>query len=506
MVARFLNLSMILPQTQNRWNPPIRFSTLVLIVGLLPSGIGHAAEPAGSETPGGPAPVTFRKVRLTDEFWAEGVAVADVNRDGHKDVISGPYWYEGPTFEHRHAFREAFASFARTKPDGTTERVAGYDGASGWSDDFLTYAADINGDGWPDVLVVGFPGKEAAWYENPGAAGLAQGTPWKRHLAFDSVGNESPAWVDLFQDGHPVLLFMQGDVLGYGTPDPAAPDGKWVFHPLTTPLPIVQDMRARYEQENGGKPFPYFPYCHGLGCGDVNGDGRLDLLEMEGWWEQPPGGRQGGLWRLHPWTFLKQRPPASRVAAGNRHPDYYNWPYALRASQMYVYDVNGDGRPDLISSLDAHGYGVGWFEQLANPSGDGEARFEPHFMVEPSGSPNRRGVSFTEPHALNVADLDGDGLVDVVTGKRKWAETAKGPDPETDGASVLYWFKLVRQADHTARFVPFLIDHDSGVGEQVWIGDLNGDGRPDLAVSNKNGTFVFLQETPAPLADLIQDP
>ncbi len=89
---------------------------------------------------------------------------------------------------------------------------------------------------------------------------------------------------------------------------------------------------------------------------------------------------------------------------------------------MYIYDVNGDGMPDLVSSLDAHGYGVGWFEQLASPRLWGD----PVQAAFPGSSPppNRCGVSFTELHALNLADMDGDGLKDLVTGKRKWAEDA----------------------------------------------------------------------------------
>ncbi len=162
---------------------------------------------------------TFKKLQLSDKFWAEGIAVADVNRDGRMDVISGPYWYEGPDFKRRHPIYAANHSFVRKREDGTTDTVEGYDGATGWSDDFHTYAWDINGDGWPDILTVGFPGKEAVWYENPGKEGLASDRPWKRHAAFDAVGNESPIWIDLFRNGRPVLLFMLGDVLGYGEPN-----------------------------------------------------------------------------------------------------------------------------------------------------------------------------------------------------------------------------------------------------------------------------------------------
>ena len=56
------------------------------------------------------------------------------------------------------------------------------------------------------------------------------------------------------------------------------------------------------------------------------------------------------------------------------------------------------------------------------------------------------------------------------------------------------WFKLVRNAERSVDFVPFLIDNDSGVGTQVVAGDINGDGLPDIVVGNKKGTFVHLHE------------
>src|SRR5579859_564492 len=114
---------------------------------------------------------TFKKVVLTDQFWAEGAAIADFNRDGHMDVVSGPFWYEGPDFKTRHEIWPAKASFKRKKPDGTDETIPGFEGALGvnnaYSECFLTFTYDFNNDGWPDVLVYGFPGKEAVWYENP---------------------------------------------------------------------------------------------------------------------------------------------------------------------------------------------------------------------------------------------------------------------------------------------------------------------------------------------------
>src|SRR5215831_5474251 len=105
---------------------------------------------------------TFKKVQLTDQFWAEGADIGDFNHDGKMDVVSGPFWYEGPDFKKRHEIWPANASFKRKKSDGTEEPIPGFEGGLGvnnaYSECFLTYAYDFNGDGWTDVIVYGFRG------------------------------------------------------------------------------------------------------------------------------------------------------------------------------------------------------------------------------------------------------------------------------------------------------------------------------------------------------------
>jgi hypothetical protein len=118
---------------------------------------------------------------------------------------------------------------------------------------------------------------------------------------------------------------------------------------------------------------------------------------------------------------------------------------------------------------------------------------------DPKGSLD--GVQFSQLHAVEVADIDGDGLKDIVTGKRFWAH-GPGGDPDPGGTPVLYWFKLVRKADDKAEpaarvsFVPHRIDDASGVGTQFAVGDVSGDGRADIVIGNKRGGFVFLQQPP----------
>ncbi|HQC43538.1 MAG TPA: VCBS repeat-containing protein, partial [Verrucomicrobiota bacterium] len=95
--------------------------------------------------------------------------------------------------------------------------------------------------------------------------------------------------------------------------------------------------------------------------------------------------------------------------------------------------------------------------------------------------------------ALVSADIDGDGLLDFVTGKRWWAHEPP-IDPEGNHPAVLYWWKLVRNTDGTADFIPFLIDDNSGVGTQFTVEDANGDSAPDIIIGNKKGAFVFLSK------------
>ena len=380
------------------------------------------------------AVASYRKITLSDRFFSEGAAFGDFNHDGHMDVASGPYWYAGPDFKKRTEFYPA-APFDPLK----------------YSDNFLAFTHDFNGDGWTDILVLGFPGIDASWYANPGPDGGA----WRRHVAMLPVDNESPTFGPLLgNDKPPVILCMSRGRIGYATWNAKDPVQPWLFHPISP-----QGAWQRF--------------THGLGFGDVNGDGRNDILEKDGWWEQPASLAGDPAWKQHKFPF----------AAGGRG-----------GAQMYVYDVNGDGRPDVITALDAHGYGLSWFEQLKGA--DGEISFRQHAITSPRADEKIAGVQFSQPHAMALADFDGDGLLDIVTGKRWWAHGPKG-DVDPNGAPVLYAFVLRRAADGAASFEPHLIDDTTGVGTQVMAADINGDGKPDIVVGNKRGTAVLLSEKPA---------
>jgi hypothetical protein len=388
---------------------------------------------------------SFKKLRLTDQFWAEGASFGDFNHDGKIDVVSGPFWYEAPDFKKRHEIYPATASFKRTKGDGSEETIPGYEGALGvknaYSDCFLTFTYDFNGDGWTDVLVYGFPGEKVRWYENP----RNKPGPWACHDIFDVLDDESPGFVDIDGDGKPDILCCSRGHLGYATADWKHPEAPWKFHAISP--------KGEYQR-----------FTHGLGYGDVNGDSRVDILEKDGWWEQPASLANDPVWVKHPFQF------------------------GSGGAQMVVYDVNGDGWNDVVTGLKAHEYGLAWYEQVRE---NGSITFREHLILNKDASKNRYGVQFSQPHSLALIDIDRDGLKDIVTGKRFWAHGKDGPDPESNSAAVLYWFKLTRPAPGQAEFVPQLIDEDSGVGTQVTAGLITNKKYPDIVVGNKKGVFLF---------------
>ncbi|MBE2284292.1 MAG: VCBS repeat-containing protein [Prosthecobacter sp.] len=388
--------------------------------------------------------ITWKRQQLHGDFYSEGAAIGDINGDGKPDVVAGPFWWEGPAFEKKHAYYEP-KIFS----------------INGYSDNFFAYVHDFDADKKNDILILGFPGKEARLYLNPGTH---DDKPWPMHIVADVVDNESPVFTDITGDGKPEIVCSTGGKFGWFAPNWSKPTDKWPF------VAVTDDMKVA-------------KFTHGLGVGDVNGDGKLDLLEARRWWENQGAGvanSRPDLASPAPWT---QHNFAAGVGGG---------------AQMFAYDFDGNGENDIFTSLAAHRYGVAVF--LQNKTAPNMPKWTRVMLASEQPQDNDYGIVFSQPHAAHLADIDGDGVQDIVTGKRYWAHN--GHDPDEHGHRVIYWYQTKRDGKGGVDFVPHLIDANTGVGVDVQVGDLNGDKLPDIVVGNKAGVFILTQERKDTTADL----
>ena len=383
--------------------------------------------------------VGFKKIQLFDKYITEGASIGDVNADGKPDIIAGPLWWQGPDFKKSHAYAPV-----KIYP------IKG-PGMSAYSSNFFTFPDLITKDKWTDILKVGLPGQPAHLAINPGEKPLpADNTKHQceHSKAQDHICNESPQYVQALPGEKKQLLsFSKGHItLSIPTDDPKKP---WRVLNITPP--------------NSGIKMGE----HGLGIGDINGDKLPDILEKRGWWQQPKNWDRKTHWKFHPFPFAPQQGGA----------------------QMFSYDINGDGLNDVVTALNAHSWGMAWYQQVRDGA---KITFIKHTVMTDKPEGNPYGVCFSQPHAMSCADIDGDGIKDIVTGKCFYAHN--GRDPGAEQPAVLYWFKTTRHKDGTTELMPYQIDNNSGVGRQISTGDLNGDSKMDIVVGNKKGVFAFIQK------------
>lgn len=364
-------------------------------------------------------PLRFSRQTVASESF-ESAAVFDVDGDGVLDIVSGGFWYQGPDFRKRHLI-------------GPVQRVGEY------YDDFSTIPLDIDGDGYLDFVTGGWWGNTVRWRANPGAAGKP-GAVWAEHIIAE-VGNveTTRAW-DVDGDGvleivpntpgRPLVVYkLVTDAAGRGT-------GQFTAHPL--------------RQEAQG---------HGLGFGDIDGDGRGDFVLNNGWLEAPSLGsdRWQGEWIFHPEFDL------GRDAS----------------IPILVVDVNGDGLNDLIVGH-SHSYGLDWWEQGRDANGK---RTWTRHQIDPYNS---------QYHDLHWADLDGDGQPELITGKRFRAHN--GNDPGEFDDLGIYYFKWNGESfsKQVVTYGPPGVG--AGCGIQFALADLRNTGRLDIIAPGKDGLHVFFNE------------
>jgi len=380
-------------------------------------------------TPAEKSSTHFRVQHFEDFYYGWSAAAGDFNHDGVLDVTMGNRYYLGPSFADS---REFYLGQA-------------FNPAKEYGPAMVNYAGDFTGDGWDDVLVS--ESRAPALYVNP----RGESRRWTRYTIFPEVVSESITFADVNHDGKPDAVFSGSNTVQWATSDPANPTGPW----------------KAYAVSQAG---PWGGSIHGIGAGDINGDGRVDLIAPHGWWEQPAGGAT-----VTPWTFHQGAFGRNGNAGAN----------------IEIYDVNGDKLPDVVTSLAAHGFGLAWYEQKRDAAG--QISFVEHLIMGDFATKNPGDVTFTELHALTMADVDGDGVKDIITGKRAWAHLDSYSDPDSQGAAVLYWFKTIRdpKAPGGARFVPELIHNRSGVGSMIQVADLNKDGAIDIMAGTNRGGFIF---------------
>ena len=454
----------------------MRFAVPVLLLVVVSSVLsGQQAAPPPATPPAVPAPaprpagrprdVLFR-MHLVDSTWCETVGIADFNRDGRLDLVSCENWYESPA--------SAFGSGAASPTSGgagaawTRHRIREINFTGAYVDNFSDLPLDVDGDGYTDVIQIAYFDRRLLWVKNPGRAGGA----WTEH-DIDRIGPTEFAFlVDLDNDGKANELLPQfTGAAGAATQWYRLQNGTFTKH--------VVSSRS---------------YGHGIGVGDVNRDGRNDILVPAGWLESPANPLADGEWTLHETDWSQLRIPVGPAAVA---PPAAIAPGALPAAAgppprpaefgfMHVLDVNGDGRNDVVTTM-AHSYGVLAFEQLA------DGRWQQRLIDN----------TWAQSHASAVADLNGDGQPDLVTGKRYWARGTASDASEREPLG-LYWYEFRRResappaaapgapAAVAIEWVKHIIDYGgrAGGGLQIRVVDLDGNGDLDVVSGGKSGLFV----------------
>ena len=374
-----------------------------------------------------------------NSYWygpfSETASVLDVDNDGDMDIAAGKNWYEAPLWIKHKDYRPG-ADVNGPETESNSE-----------------FALDVNGDGWEDIVSSGWMFmKGAYWYENPKGS-LEKGRQWKSYKIHQAFNMEGVIHDDIDGDGDEDILVNHWSLV----------DGQgmtWLEHVDEAPW-FIEHVVGR----DGD--------THGNGLGDINMDGRMDIITGQGWYEQPEVATDKP-WAFHAdWKFEAADPSK---AGSTAHPDI-------------VYDVNEDGLNDVIIGS-AHAYGLAWYEQKLDDAGN--RSFERHWIE----------TDHSVFHTLALGDLNGDGKDDLIAGKRLFAHY--GGDVGVGDPSFVFWYDIkggeFERHILSYNHVPFYPDEGNfgpppnnvvGVGMKINVKDMDKDGRQDVILAGKTGLYVF---------------